>query len=766
MFYHGGWAMKTRGLLFIVCALAVVSTNSFSAVGTWRNFTSMKDVRGVARDGTTYWAATDGGLFGWNSADDTYQLFTNAEGLQSTNLSAVGIDAQGNIWTGTPTGTIHVYSQQHKTWRYISDIATSEEINKRINSFTMLGDTVFMCTDFAMFVFRIGSFGFGDKYSQFGSLRGNTRVSVSSAVVFNDSLWLTISDGQNTNRVAVASLATPNLLPPESWNLLTVDNAAVIPRQLAVFNGKLYAATNSGLYVYTSGNWNIIPTLSGQNVVALSSSATLLGACTPNNVFTIDLQENVVQVGNGTPFIANQITSNASGQPIVASKDGGLLTFDTAWTSHAPNGPNSNLFLSVAVNIDGSVWGASGFSGNGKGIYRYNGTNWKSFTAQNSLLPTNDYYRVSTGCNGSVWASAYGWGIAEIPLGVDSILSSRIFGTNVGMIGIPSAPEYIVTSTAACDGFGNTWMTVVAAADKRIQVVRKANGSWATYPVSLNGVPFTTFMDRQVDRCLAIDAYGSLWSCVRQDGLLGVVTMGNRGEIGDTLVAYHLTANDGLPSNGVTTIVVDLDGQVWIGTDDGIGIVVDPQNPKRAGGIANYAPLRQKLINCIAVDALNQKWIGTPDGVFVYSPDGTQQLASYTVASTEGKLISDDVKSIAIDGNTGTIYFGTLSGLASLTTVAAAPKLSFDKLLVSPNPFIIPVASQAIIDGLVENTTLKILSIDGRLVRQIKSPGGRIGFWDGKDEEGTFVASGVYLIVASSDKDEKVATGKIAVIRR
>ena len=101
-----------------------------------------------------------------------------------------------------------------------------------------------------------------------------------------------------------------------------------------------------------------------------------------------------------------------------------------------------------------------------------------------------------------------------------------------------------------------------------------------------------------------------------------------------------------------------------------------------------------------------------------------------------------------------------------MTTVAATPKLSFDKLQIAPNPFIVPGASQAIIDGLVENTTLKILSIDGRLVRQMKSPGGRIGFWDGKDEEGTYVASGVYLIVASSDKDEKVATGKIAVIRR
>jgi len=75
------------------------------------------------------------------------------------------------------------------------------------------------------------------------------------------------------------------------------------------------------------------------------------------------------------------------------------------------------------------------------------------------------------------------------------------------------------------------------------------------------------------------------------------------------------------------------------------------------------------VVNCIAVDALNQKWVGTSDGVIVLSPDGIQQVATYTVASTNGKLIDNDVKSIAIDGGTGTVYFGTLSGLASLTTV-------------------------------------------------------------------------------------------------
>ena len=142
-------------------------------------------------------------------------------------------------------------------------------------------------------------------------------------------------------------------------------------------------------------------------------------------------------------------------------------------------------------------------------------------------------------------------------------------------------------------------------------------------------------------------------------------------------------------------------------------------------------------------------------------------MGSYTVENTGGKLIDNDVKSITFDGMTGTVYFGTLSGLASLTTAAVSPRTSFDQLIISPNPYLIPSTTSMTVDGLVENSILKVLSIDGRVIREIETPGGRIGFWNGKDEKGKDVSSGVYLVVAYSTEDgTKVATGKVAIIRR
>jgi hypothetical protein len=151
--------------------------------------------------------------------------------------------------------------------------------------------------------------------------------------------------------------------------------------------------------------------------------------------------------------------------------------------------------------------------------------------------------------------------------------------------------------------------------------------------------------------------------------------------------------------------------------------------------------------------------------VFLLSPDGTQTLASYTVDNTAGKLIDNDVKSIAIDGRSGTVYFGTTHGLSSLTTAGASPQSSFDQLTVYPNPFRIPGTTQLTVSGLVQNSSLKIVTIDGTVIRDLKTPGGLIGFWDGKDNNGNDVSSGVYLIVAYSEDGSAVANGKVAVIR-
>jgi len=88
-------------------------------------------------------------------------------------------------------------------------------------------------------------------------------------------------------------------------------------------------------------------------------------------------------------------------------------------------------------------------------------------------------------------------------------------------------------------------------------------------------------------------------------------------------------------------------------------------------------------------------------------------------------------------------------------------------LFTYPSPFVIDESSnKLIIDGLVKDSDIKILTISGKLLREFTSPGGRIASWDGKDQSGKFVSSGVYIIVAFDKDGNNVTTGKIAVLRK
>ena len=488
-------------------------------------------------------------------------------------------------------------------------------------------------------------------------------------------------------------------------------------------------------------------------------------------MYSVDSTNVSHAYGSALAYTPTSVVAGSNGLPSVGTLSGGIQIYGTSWTSHFPNGPNSNQFNDVTIAPNGTLWGAGGgFYGpaTGFGFYRYNGHNWKSFTTANSLLPDNEVYLVSVGCNGSVWASTYGYGIVEIPAGSDSIDAAHIYGRNVGMEGLyvqaTADYTYIVPGSVACDSHGNLWIPIVLPADHNVLAVRKPDGTWRHVPVYVEGTKVDRLIDRPVNRCLAVDASDNLWAVVKDPALKGVIALANGGSI-DSIAAVHITSANGLPSDDASTIVVDRDNEIWVGTNRGIAIILDPSNPLVSGGIATYRPANGLTVNAIAVDPLNQKWVATSEGVILYSPDGTQALASYTVESTSGKLIDNDVKSIAIDPGTGTVYFGTTGGLAAFSTPAVAPKAQFDKLSVYPNPYLVPNGTLLTVDGLVANSSIKVLTIDGRLVREIKTPGGRIGFWDGRDNQGNVVASGVYIIVGFTQDGSQAGSGKVAVIR-
>ncbi len=69
------------------------------------------------------------------------------------------------------------------------------------------------------------------------------------------------------------------------------------------------------------------------------------------------------------------------------------------------------------------------------------------------------------------------------------------------------------------------------------------------------------------------------------------------------------------------------------------------------------------------------------------------------------------------------------------------------------------------IDGLAPYTDFRIVAVDGTFVIRITSIG-RTTIWDGRDQFGNYVESGIYLILADSPSNNTKSIAKFAVIRK
>ncbi len=234
----------------------------------------------------------------------------------------------------------------------------------------------------------------------------------------------------------------------------------------------------------------------------------------------------------------------------------------------------------------------------------------------------------------------------------------------------------------------------------------------------------------------------------------------------------------GLSNFWAECICEDKDGNMWIGTDKGpvyitVNEMADPslgviqyKVPRNDGsGYADYL-LAGIEITCMAIDGAGRKWFGTSEnGAYLISADNNEQLQHFTTANS--KLLNDNIESIAINHQTGEVFFGTTSGLCSYISDATAPAESMDKdnVYAYPNPVNFNNYSGFItITGLTFNADIKITNSAGFLIAEGRSNGG-LFTWDGKDKKGNRVASGVYNVITATSDGKKGTVCKIAIVK-
>ncbi len=338
--------------------------------------------------------------------------------------------------------------------------------------------------------------------------------------------------------------------------------------------------------------------------------------------------------------------------------------------------------------------------------------------------------------------------------------------------------EYELVSDVKYDSNGDIWLLNSSAPNT--SMIRYVNGSFTKLNhaelMKLNSSAIKNRSNAEM-RGIFFDSQGLMWF-VNNNWYTPAFYQYDTNS--DKLTAYEKFVNqDGTVQNpqlGVRCIAEDLQHNIWIGTSAGPFVferkeinnggttLTQVKVPRNDG--TNYADylLANTDILSMAIDGGNRKWFGTNgNGVYLISADNMTQILHFTTA--DSPLLSNIVKSIAVNPASGEVFFGTDNGLCSYISDATQSntEMTSDNVWAYPNPVEPNYTGPITITGLTLNADVKILSANGAIINEGRSNGGTYT-WDGCDQKGRRVASGVYMVATATSDGKKGTVCKIAII--
>lgn len=221
----------------------------------------------------------------------------------------------------------------------------------------------------------------------------------------------------------------------------------------------------------------------------------------------------------------------------------------------------------------------------------------------------------------------------------------------------------------------------------------------------------------------------------------------------------------GLPASNVNSIALDRDNLLWVGTDNGVAVIVTTRDIFTTASEA-YTPffktrrlLLQEVVNKIVVDGGNRKWIATQNGLNLFSASADEQILNFTEENSP--LPSKNVIDLAIDSTSGELFVLTQKGLLSYRTDSSEPSEDFSAVRIFPNPVRPDFQGVLTVSGLRENTSIKITDTAGRLIYETKSNGGTAS-WDLQNHR---TISAIYMVFCVAEDGSESFVGKVAVLR-
>ena len=724
-----------RKLLLLLFPLFIQAQDV--AIGNWKDYQSYTSASYIAEAGNKIYCVTNGGLFYLNKNDNTLNRMSKVNGLSDIGIKQVAYDAESEI-TIITYENCNIDLLKNNRIVNVSDIKRKEIVgNKLINNILIKEGIAYLSCTFGLLLLDLEKEEIKDTYKigEGGNFEGINNCAFNSFNIFIASEGGVYSADKNSTSLFDFNSWTLDTNRTENyWNIFSIGDSIWVGDTNSFFNNSLlFISSNDTLLIYTELLLN------------------------PDTIINSKLED------------VNYIYTDTENNLWVADRKNGLLQFaDFKYQeSFIPEGPARNDVYSLEFQENTLYMchgGHKNFSSSGR-IYdgasiKKNDNQWVNY---NYATIGIDVLEVAVR-NGTEYYASWRDGLSEMNNG-ELVIKYNSENTNGELESVTN--NRIKISDIKFDDEGNLWG--LSSEVNHPLFVKTKNDEWFSF--SMNQNISSLFFDD-----LLIDQYNQKWGVLGR--AQGLFVYNDNNTISDASDDQYTTLKNvvgkgNLPSMGVYSIAEDLDGEIWVGTDKGIGIFYNPsavfsgnnfdaqQILITEGDYGQYL-LSEETIKCITIDGANRKWIGTKEsGVFLISADGMEEIQHFT--TNNSPLFSDNIYDIAINPKNGEVFIGTEKGLISYRSDATTGAITQAETQVFPNPVRESYNGPIAIKGLVTDANIKITDIDGNLVFEDFAKGGQ-AIWNGKNKNGERASTGVYLVFSTDINGLEKMVSKILFI--
>ena len=759
--------LKVRvGKFVIVVAIALIQcslslTYGQIGIGQWRVHYPYVATHSVVDVDNKIYTASNFVVYYYDKQDGSLNVMSKIEGLYGAEINKIGSYNGTTAMVGYVDGSIDMISPGGEITKF-NDIQRSLIIgSKSINHFLEVGSNMILSTDYGMSIINMSKKEVSDSYINISSDGSSNPFYGSVLSRDEDSIFVVAEKGVMAARYS----SGVNLKDFSNWNVYGLANGLPAGKSKTIgrVGETIYVGVDDfGLYYFNGTSW--APT----SIVGATGSM-VRSIISKDNCAYVSLDQKIYKVVSptlntmysGSDFLLpNEVIPGNNSDLWVSDGGYGLIHYVNGQTFITrPNGPISSDVYRLKF-IENKVYACPGGLSNSFGPLYIDGgvmffsqdEQWRAYTKYDYLPDTRDLLDITYQSVRSKWYfSTFGFGLIEGGEGGPFTLLTK---SN-------SPLKSNQTSGLATDKKGTVWVGATSEniGDPFLYSIDKA-GVWQSY------FPFQNNGRYPLD--ILIDANSRKWIRLATSG-------GKKGlmlfdETNNSQIYFTESNGSGqLPTVNVNAIEEDREGQIWIGTDEGIGVFTNPSQIKPGNSIPNiYRPIVggfplffDKKINCIKADGGNRKWVGTPDGVFLLSADGLTTISHFTSANSP--LPNDNIITITIDEQSGEVFFGTDKGIISFRGDATRGEKSYQEVKIFPNPVRPGFEGLLGISGLTNNAVVKITDSSGRLVYETNA-NGSTATWNLKSYNGKRASAGIYLVFSASSDGSEKHVGKFAIV--